>query len=131
MNVSAQVKALRLARGMGVADLARASGISAAYLHQIESGRRGNPSGEKLQRLATALGVTIPELIRAKEGVTAHALEEAPESLRGFVRRRGKALGVRAEDVEMLKRVHYRGRRPRDAGDWELIYVFLRRILDG
>jgi len=129
MGVPETLKRLRVERGLSVADLASASGISKPYIWQIESGRRQNPSGEKLQRLATALGVTIADLIGASEGIPAETLEEAPPSLKEFVTRRGRALGVRREDVEMLKHVHYRGRRPSKMEDWELIYVFLKRIL--
>ena len=129
MGVPETLKRLRVGQGLSVADLAGASGISKPYIWQIESGRRQNPSGDKLQRLATALGVTIADLIGASEGIPAEALEEAPPSLKEFVTRRGKALGVRREDVEMLKHVHYRGRRPSKIEDWELIYAFLKRIL--
>jgi len=38
-------------------------------------------------------------------------------------------LGVRREDVEMLKQIHYRGQRPGTLEDWELIFLFIRRIL--
>jgi transcriptional regulator with XRE-family HTH domain len=108
MHVSALLKELRVARGLSVAELAEAAAVSSPYIWQIESGRRQNPSGEKLQRLATALGVTIADLI---------------------VKGRGKRLDVRREDVEMLKHVHFRGRRPDSQEDWELVFLFLKRIL--
>jgi len=130
MGVPEQLKSYRLGRGLSVAELAEASGVSLPYIHQIESGLRQNPSGEKLQGLASALGITIADLIGAKEGISRETLDEAPESLREFVRRRGKRLDVRREDVEMLKRVHYRGKRPKSLDDWEIIFVLLRRILD-
>ena len=129
MRVSERLKQLRLDKGLSVADLAEQAGVSKPYIWQIESGRRQNPSGEKLQKLATALGVTIADLIGNPEGIPSGTLEEAPESLRLFVRDRGKKLGVRREDVEMLKHVHYRGKRPDTSADWELIFLFLRRIL--
>lgn len=129
MGVSERLKELRLERELSVAELAESAGVSSPYIWQIESGRRQNPSGDKLQKLATALGVTIADLIGSVEGIPSEALEEAPASLREFVRRRGKALAVQREDVEMLKHVHFRGRRPSQQEDWELIFLFLRRIL--
>ena len=130
MGVPETLKRLRVERGLSVAKLAEVSGVSKPYIWQIESGRRQNPSGDKLQRLATALGVTIADLIGASEGIPAELLEEAPVLLQEFVARRGKTLGVRREDVMMLQHVHYRGRRPKSVQDWELIYLFLKRILD-
>ena len=130
MGVPEILKELRLEKGLSVADLAEVSGVSKPYIWQIESGRRQNPSGDKLQRLASALGVTIADLIGAREGIAAEDLEEAPASLSEFVRRRGRKLDVRREDVVMLKHVHYRGKRPGSVEDWELVYLFLKRILD-
>jgi len=130
VSVSERLKRLRQEKNLSVADLAERAGVSKPYIWQIECGRRQNPSGDKLQKLASALGVTIADLIGAPAGIPEEALGEAPESLREFAKRRGKALGVRREDVEMLKYVHYRGKRPETVEDWELILLFLRRILE-
>ena len=112
-----------------MADLSALTGVSKPYIWQIEDSRRRNPSGEKLVRLASALGTTVADLMGAPAGIEEEALESVPDSLRDFVRRRGKVLGVRREDVEMLKHVHYRGKRPDRVEDWELIFLFIRRIL--
>ena len=129
MSICQQLKELRLERGLSVAELADEAHVSPPYIWQIEGGRRQNPGAEKLQKLATALGVTIAELIGSSQGIPSEALEEAPSSLKAFVRARGKKLGVQKEDVEMLKQIHFRGRRPRNKEDWELIFLFLKRIL--
>jgi len=129
MAVGDRLKNLRKEKSLSVARLGELSGVSRPYIAQIESGRRQNPSGEKLQMLATALGVTIADLLGSKEGIPSELLEEIPASLREFVRRGGKKLGIQREDVEMLKHVHFRGRRPESPEDWELIFSFLRRIL--
>ena len=41
-------------------ELAERSGVSSAYIWQIENGRRPNPSSEVAMKLAAALGVTAP-----------------------------------------------------------------------
>jgi transcriptional regulator with XRE-family HTH domain len=130
VSVSKRLKQLRLEKGLSVADLAEQAGVSKPYIWQIEYGRRQNPSGDKLQKLASALGVTIADLIGSPAGIPEEVLGEAPESLRAFAKRRGKRLGLRREDVEMLKHVHYRGKRPETVEDWELVFLFLRRILE-
>lgn len=129
MSISKRLKELRELRGLKVAELADAAGVSKPYIWQIESGRRANPSADKLQKIAAALGVTIADLLGHERGLPESVLQELPASLKTFMKGRGKKLGVEGEDVEMLKGVHYRGRRPETSEDWELIYLFLQRIL--
>jgi transcriptional regulator with XRE-family HTH domain len=43
---------MRLARGVTQKDMARALGVSAAYLSALEHGKRGTPSFDFLQRVA-------------------------------------------------------------------------------
>lgn len=54
----ASIRALREARGIRQADLARSAGLSATHLNQIESGHK-QPSAERLDSIATALGVEV------------------------------------------------------------------------
>ena len=129
-ELAERLKRLREARSLDVATLADISGVSKPYIWQIEDGRRKSPSGEVLLKLASALGTTVGELLGAEEGALPGELDEVPEALKAFVRKRGKVLDVRREDVEMLKRVHYRGKRPDTPEDYELVLLLLRRILD-
>ena len=129
MTLAEKLKSLREEKKLSVAELAEQSGVSKPYIWQIEDGRRKNPTGEVLRKLASALGTTVPELMGAPAGIREDALADMPSALREFVKRRGKACDVRPEDVEMLKLIHYRGKRPKASADWELIFLFLRRIL--
>lgn len=49
--------AIREARGISKAGLAKVDGLSASYITQLEKGRRTNPSTETLVNLAEALQV--------------------------------------------------------------------------
>jgi transcriptional regulator with XRE-family HTH domain len=53
-----KIRELRLAKGMTLDELARATGSSKSYLWELEHRDAARPSGEKLVRIATALGVT-------------------------------------------------------------------------
>jgi transcriptional regulator with XRE-family HTH domain len=44
-------------------DLARAAKVTRAYITQLETGERKNPSLDVLKRLARALGVPMTELL--------------------------------------------------------------------
>jgi transcriptional regulator with XRE-family HTH domain len=59
--VAANVRALRVARGMSLGDLASASGAGKATLSRIEA-EQGNPTVETLYALADALGVPFGAL---------------------------------------------------------------------
>ena len=129
MSVAKNIRRFREQRGFSVRGLARASGVSQPYLRLIEKDERKNPSGEILQKLATTLGVTVADLLGSPLEVSGTAMQGLSPSLKDFVARRKKALGLRQEDVEMLKQLHYRGKQPNTIEDWELVYLFIKRIL--
>jgi transcriptional regulator with XRE-family HTH domain len=54
---------MREARKLTLRDIEEMSGISNAYLSQVESGTRGTPTVPVLRRLAAALGMRMTELL--------------------------------------------------------------------
>ena len=129
MGLAEKLKTLRTERGISVAELAAESQVSKPYIWQIEDGRRNNPSGEILRRLASALGTTVADLMGTPLGISEEDLAQVPPSLRALARKRGKQLNLRKEDIQMLKCIHYRGKRPNKTEDWELLFLFIRRLL--
>lgn len=61
----ARLRELRLGQGLSLRKLEEATGVSNAYLSQIESGIRPRPSADILQKLAPVLGVSLRELLEA------------------------------------------------------------------
>ena len=57
------LKTLREKKGWSQAELARRAKVTDAYIAQLETGVRSNPSLEILQRLARALGVPLAKLL--------------------------------------------------------------------
>jgi transcriptional regulator with XRE-family HTH domain len=57
------LKALRTARGLTQAELAKRMKMKQAYIAQLETGVEANPTLDTLQRLAKALKVTVAELV--------------------------------------------------------------------
>lgn len=53
----AEIRRRRMARGMRIADLARAAGISHSYLSRLETGRRRQMRPPNFSALRSALGV--------------------------------------------------------------------------
>lgn len=56
------IKRIRKMRGLGLNELGREAGVTGSYISAIESGKRKNLSQEVLERIATALGVSIETL---------------------------------------------------------------------
>jgi transcriptional regulator with XRE-family HTH domain len=73
-SVGGILRRSRLAEGLGLRELARASGLSAGQLSRIEAGKTEQPSVETLVRLAQALDRDADALV---------VLATRPEALRG------------------------------------------------
>lgn len=96
--VSGNLRRLRTAAGISLADLAATSGVAKTTLHSIEQGQ-GNPTLSTLWALAAALHVPLGELLDppAPEVELVRADDERPEV-------RGDAVGAR-----LLHRFRLRG----------------------
>ncbi|MFC1735520.1 helix-turn-helix domain-containing protein [Candidatus Hydrogenedentota bacterium] len=129
MALRDRLNKLRTEKDLSVAELSESSGVSAPYIRQIESGTKKNPTGSILQKLAVALGTTVADLLGDSLTVPNETLKGIPSSLRKLSKKKGKQLDLRQEDIEMLKTVHFRGKQPKKEEDWELIFLFLKRIL--
>ena len=64
------VKSLRSAKGVSLRDVEKKTGVSNAYLSQIESGAAKRPSPDKLYALAEYFEVPYGDLMRAAGHVT-------------------------------------------------------------
>lgn len=58
------IKQLRKAKGYSLKDLENASGVTASYIHRLETGTRKTPSIPVAENLAIALGVSQDEFLR-------------------------------------------------------------------
>lgn len=58
------LRSLRKKKGLRIKDLEELSGVSNAYLSQLETAKRGRPSPEILKKLAPHLGISYTELMK-------------------------------------------------------------------
>ncbi len=63
MRLDRVLKKLRAERGLTMDALAQRVGVTNAYIAQLETGVRTNPSLDVLKRLAKALGVSVVDLL--------------------------------------------------------------------
>jgi XRE family transcriptional regulator of biofilm formation len=123
------IHALREDRGMSLGDLEKASGVGKGYIWELEQGAKDNPSVEIIQKISRALDVPASKLLGepAAGQATADAL---PRGLKEFLEKaETSGTPVPAEDISMLQQIRYRGKRPRSAEDWALLYDFIRHIV--
>ncbi|MGW8566367.1 helix-turn-helix domain-containing protein [Isoptericola sp. NPDC055881] len=85
------VQSARVARGMTVAALAEASGVSRAMISRVERAE-AQPTAALLGRLSAALGMTLSELVARAEGDTRRLARRAEQPVwtdgeTGYVRR--------------------------------------------
>jgi transcriptional regulator with XRE-family HTH domain len=85
---------LREARKLTLRDIEEMSGISNAYLSQVESGTRGTPTVPVLRRLAGALGMRMTELLDySMPEDDEHEIRRYTAEQRGIRARTGSVLG--------------------------------------
>lgn len=116
-GIGGRIRRFREDAGLSLSGLAAKAGVSKGYVHRLESDLAAvRPSGNTLYALATALGVTMSDLlgrrlVRAAEPVV-------PDALRDF------ALEERLPeaDILMLASIEFRGEKPKSKERWRYIY---------
>lgn len=76
MSFYEQLRDMRKMKGFTIRELADRSGVSAAYISQLENGNRSVPSPEVLMKLSEGLNTPYPELMQI-----AGYLEKSPEAM--------------------------------------------------
>lgn len=87
-DLGRRIREERQARGMGLRELARAVGVSASMVSQIENGR-SRPSVSTLYAITTALRISIDEVFAPAATAVDPAAQPVPE-------REDRALGTRS-----------------------------------
>lgn len=64
-----RIKYYRKLRGMTQCQLAERVGVTQAYICNLESGQRANPSFSLLVKIAHALNTTLEELVNVNEAM--------------------------------------------------------------
>ena len=115
--------------GLSLAQLSAATGLSKSYLVRLET-QPSNPSLSVLDRIGSALGVTVADLLGTPPLTDEGGHPELPESLRRFAAEDG--LGP--SELRTLASIRFRrGEEPRTVERWRYIWTSLEvsRSLDG
>ena len=63
MNIGLAIKAIAREKGMSQVDLHRATGLSEGYISMLFNAKIDDPQLSRVWKMATALGVTVDEVI--------------------------------------------------------------------
>ena len=121
-----RIRFLRQGKGWSLADLMGRSGVSKAYISDIENAAAGKPNIQYVYSIATALGVTLDELLEdaAPTSRQRRRREELPPGLALLQ----EQLKLSDHEVETLARINFRGNRPKDAEGWRFLLEALKML---
>lgn len=133
MVIGVNVKKYRELKDYSLSDLAEKAGVSKAFLWEIEQGNSKRPGAEVLFKIATALDVTVAELMGKKlpKVKSPEIQPEINKGLKEFIeerKRQGNPLDQ--EEIMSLAYVQLRGGRPQTKDDWAFVYAALKRSTD-
>jgi transcriptional regulator with XRE-family HTH domain len=131
-KLAERLRLLREQRGLSLGDLEEKTGVTKGYLSELERAEATNPSIDILKKIAGGLDVLVQELLgdTADTAEAAAARGKLPPGLNAFVKdARERGVTITDDDVAMLQGINYRGRYPRTADDYALIYDMVRRIV--
>ena len=128
MSLAERLRQTRESMGLSLDELARQARISKTYLWELEKDAAGEkkPSADVLLRIATALSVTIADLLELPTVQVQDGEVELPASLVEFQDRMvGLNEPLSDQDLHDLAVMKFRGSQPKTADEWHQLYLTL------
>lgn len=123
-----EIRSRRLGKGWSLSDLGESSGVSKAYISDLENGNAGKPNVQYVYAIAVALDVTLDELLGNAAPNSARRTPRRKEDVPQGLLELQESAGLTDEDVQMLAQVNFRGHRPRDMEGWRFLLETLRML---
>ena len=124
------VRFRRQGKGWTLSDLAEKSGISKAYISDLENGAAGKPNIQYVFAIANALGMTLDELLedaapkRSDSSKKKRVIDDLPPGLQELQ----MDMNLSESEVEMLAQVNFRGNRPKDKEGWRFLLEAIKML---
>lgn len=122
------IRFLRQGKGWGLAELAKASGVSKAYISDLENGVAGKPNIQYLYSIAVALDTTLNDLVNGAVSVGKAAPDTRGRHLPPGLAELKEEMNLSDEDVDKLATVNFRGHRPKDKEGWRYLLATLTML---
>ena len=134
MHIGARIRSLRLERGLTLPQLAEKAEVSIGLLSQLENADEGtaNPNLQTLRKIATALRVTIADLL-GKSVAKSRAIvpEKLDAGLQKFLEKaRKQGMAVDEAVLQGCYAMQERDGAPKTAEDWEFLYKTIKMNFD-
>jgi len=130
-RLGGNIRYLRQGKNLSLAKLAECSGVSKAYISDLENGLGGRPNIQYIYAIATALDTSLDALVNRsmrtvlkRQSSVTGATEPLPPGLEEFA----QLEKLQPEQIDMLAKLNFRGNRPRDATGWKLIYDTIKFV---
>ena len=128
MTLQQRLKELRSRQGLTLKELGMRSELSVSYLSDIERGR-STPTLSTLETLATALSVSVMDLLTGVDFGGATKTTEVPVGLSELCSDPEYGAEITQEWLELLAGIGAAWGRPVSKRDWLELYLHLERIL--
>jgi XRE family transcriptional regulator of biofilm formation len=122
------IRFLRQGKGWGLAELAKASGVSKAYISDLENGVAGKPNIQYLYSIAVALDTTLNDLVNGAVSVGKTPPDTRIRHLPPGLAELKEEMNLSDEDVDKLATVNFRGHRPKDKEGWRYLLATLTML---
>jgi len=125
-KLGAQVRFLRQGQSWSLNDLAEKSGVSKAYISDLENAEAGKPNIQYVYKIAVALDTTIDRLLNESKAVTTKSRSKKLEELPPGLVEAQQDLNLTDAETEMLAQLNFRGHRPRDKEGWRFLWEAIK-----
>jgi transcriptional regulator with XRE-family HTH domain len=123
-----RVRFYRQGKGWTITALAEKTGISKAYISDLENGAAGKPNIQYVYSIAVAIGVTLDELLEdAKPLQRSKSRKDGEELPPGLSELQGE-LQLSDTEVESLAQINFRGNRPKDMEGWRFLLEAIKML---
>jgi transcriptional regulator with XRE-family HTH domain len=118
LKLGQKVRFLRQGKGWTLSDIAEKSGVSKAYVSDLENGVAGKPNIQYIYSIAVALDVSLDGLLSDTAARPSSAKRKEKHELPPGLWELQQEKKLTDDDVEVLATINFRGNRPRDREGW-------------
>lgn len=130
IKLGEKIRFLRAGKAWTLSDLARESGISKAYISDLENGSAGRPNIQYVYSIARALDTTLQELLIGTVNINVPGRSIATEAIDlppGLAELK-EELNLTDSEILRLATIHFRGKRPKDKEGWRYLIQTLNML---
>lgn len=131
-HIGRRIANLRRLKHLTLPELAERSGVSKGYISQLENEQVTSPSIDTVNKLASALDVTIADLLEMPSVRAREIPEEIDKGLEEFIEeRRRKGRPIPEDIIRALTQIKTRKKGPMSKEDWAYLCETIYRVTGG